>query len=285
MRSAASENRRWQLTKPPADEFFVTEEVWEQLSFAASRGKNVLLLGPSGSGKSELCYRVAQAAGRPLELFNCGAMSEPRGSLIGNTHFDRQQGTWFAESRFVKAVQQTGACILLDELNRAGREAFNILLPLLDTQGYLAIDEAQATPVIRRAERVTIFATANLGMEYTGTEPLDRALAERFPVVIAISFPPKDDELTLLVRRCPGLSAQAARRLIELAVRERELTAEGEFVASISTRSLLAAGEQVAAGLPVEVAVKYCIANRFSAEGGDVSERSKVLQIFQKAGN
>jgi AAA domain (dynein-related subfamily) len=133
----------WRLAKPRADDFFVTDQVWEQLCFVLSRGKNVLSTGPSGCGKSELCYRVAEAAGRSIEPFNCGAMSEPRSSLIGNTHFDRQNGTWFAESRFVRAVQKTGACILLDEISRAGRDAFNILLPVLDTQGYLAIDEAE----------------------------------------------------------------------------------------------------------------------------------------------
>ena len=263
----------------------MTDEVWEQLCFVASRGKNVLLTGPSGCGKSELCYRVASAAGRPIEPFNCGAMSEPRSSLIGNTHFDRQKGTWFAESRFVRAVQKTDSCVLLDEISRAGRDAFNILLPLLDAQGYLAIDEAEGAPVVRRAERVTFFATANLGMEYTGAEALDKALADRFPVVIAIDFPPRDQELTLLVRRCPGLSEQAAKHLVEVAARQRELTAEGEFIGPISTRSLLAAGEQVGAGMPIENALKYCILNRFSSDGGDVSERAKVLQIFQRIKN
>ena len=194
----------WRLAKPPADEFFVTDEVWEQLCYVVNRGKNVLLTGPSGCGKSELCYRVARAAGRAIEPFNCGAMSKPRSSLIGNTHFDREKGTWFAESRFVRAVQKTGTCLLLDEISRAGRDAFNILLPLLDEQGYLAIDEAEGAPVVKRAEPVTFFATANLGMEYTGEEPLDKALADRFPVVIAIDFPPTDQEFAVLIRRCTG---------------------------------------------------------------------------------
>ena len=194
----------WRLAKPPADEFFVTDEVWEQLCYVVNRGKNVLLTGPSGCGKSELCYRVAEAAGRAIEPFNCGAMSEPRSSLIGNTHFDREKGTWFAESRFVRAVQKKGTCLLLDEISRSGRDAFNILLPLLDAQGYLAIDEAEGAPVVKRAESVMFFATANLGMEYTGAEPLDKALADRFPVVIAIDFPPLDQEFALLSWRCPG---------------------------------------------------------------------------------
>jgi MoxR-like ATPase len=64
---------------------------------------------------------------------------------------------------------------------------------------------------------VTFFATANLGMEYTGAEPLDRALADRIPVVLAIDFPPKEQEIALLTRRCPGLSRGAAQQLVEVA--------------------------------------------------------------------
>lgn len=281
-RPIASAPDTWRFPKPAVDEFFVTDEVWEQLCFVASRGTNVLLTGPSGCGKSELCYRIARAASRPIEPFNCGAMSEPRSSLIGNTHFDRQKGTWFAESRFVRSVQKTGTCVLLDEISRAGRDAFNILLPLLDAQGYLALDEAEGAAVVKRAEHVTFFATANFGMEYTGAEPLDKALADRFPVVIAIDFPPRERGLALLIRRCPGLSERAAARLVAVAVRQRELMGEGEFMGPVSTRSLLAAGEQVAAGMPIENALRFCILNRFSAEGGDVSERAKLLQIVQR---
>jgi hypothetical protein len=108
----------WLLPKPPENEFYVAEDVWEQLCFALEIGENVLLIGPSGCGKTELIYRLTATAGRHIEPFNCGAMTEARGTLIGNTHFDPLKGTWFAPSRFVRAVQRPGCCILLDELSR-----------------------------------------------------------------------------------------------------------------------------------------------------------------------
>ena len=272
----------WLLPRPDPDHFAVDEGVWSQLCFGTSRGKSILLVGPSGCGKSQLCELVAQAAGTPIEAFNFGAMSEPRGSLIGNTHFDREKGTWFTESRFVRAIRRPGSCILLDEINRAPREAFNILLPLLDHQGYLALDESEDAVVIRRAPGVTFFATANLGLEYTGAEPLDKALADRFAVVINLDFPAKDDERRLLRSRCPGLPENGAHKLVEFAARQRSMARQGDFVGTVSTRALLAAGEQVAAGLPIESALRFTILNRFSSEGGDVSEQAKLQQIFQR---
>jgi nitric oxide reductase NorQ protein len=272
----------WRLPRPAEDEFFVPEEVWEQLCYAMQHGENVLLTGPSGCGKSEICYLLASAAGKRVEAFNFGAMTEPRTSLIGNTHFDRRNGTRFVESRFVRAVQDPNACLLLDELSRAGRDAFNILLPLLDGQRYLALDEEDDAPVVHRVPGVTFLATANIGMEYTGTEQLDLALKDRFPINISMDFPPRDQERAILRKRCDGLTDVDARRLLRIAHRQRELTREGEFVGMISTRALLAAGRQIAGGVRLENAVRFCILNHFSNDGGDTSERARLLQIFQK---
>jgi MoxR-like ATPase len=272
------------LSKPPEDEFYVPDDVWEQLCYANGQGKNVLATGPSGCGKTELFYRVATASHRPIVTVNCGAMSEPRSTLIGNTHFDHGKGTYFTQSRFAQAVQRGDCCILLDEISRASPDAFNILLTVMDWQGYLAPDESEDGVVIRRAPGVIFFATANLGMEYTGADQLDRAVAERFPTIIAMDFPPLEKERRLLRHRCPGLSQKDAIRLVEVAAQQRALARDGEFVGSISTRALLAAGEQIAAGISFENALKYCILTRFSADGGEASEQVKLLQVVQRVG-
>jgi len=273
------------VKRPSPDKFYVSKEDWEQCIYAVKEGINILLMGASGSGKSELCYLVSQAMGREIVPFNLGACSEPRTTLIGNTHFNREKGTWFQESRFVKAVQSEEGVVLLDEITRAVRNAFNILLPLLDRQGYLALDESEDAAVIHKANAMCFMATANVGMEYTGTDPLDKALKERFSVVIDLSFPPYDNEVRVLLGRCDGLEKKYAERLVKIADHQRNLSInESEFVEMISTRMLLAAGTQIGLGISFDVACKFCIENHFSAEGGDTSDRTKVKQIVQKFG-
>lgn len=273
----------WDSRRPEADDFCVSDEHWRQMGFAICHGECLLVVGPAGSGKSELCERAARAAGRPLEKFNCGAMTEPRTTLIGNVHFDSAKGTWFGESRFVRAVQTAGRIILLDEISRAGPDAFNILLPLLDGQGYLALDEREDGAVIRRAAGVTFMATANIGCEFTGAaRRLDKALQERFGALLRMDYPPAAKEAGLLAARYAGLSPQTAGLLVTVANEQRQLAREREFADLISTRMLLAAARQVAGGIPLKEAVTCCLLNHFSDDGGDTSDRARLQKICQK---
>lgn len=273
----------WKTAKrPDPKQFYVEEETWKEMLYTMWEGGNVLLTGPSGCGKSELVYIAAKALSLELAAFNMGAMSEPRTSLIGNTHFNKEEGTWFAESRFVRNVKHPRGCILLDEITRADQGAFNILLPLLDRQGYLALDEAEDAPIVKKGDHVTFVATANIGMEYTGTTAMDVALKNRFDAIVDVGFPPKEYEVKILLNRCPGLRAADATRLADIAIAQRKMCEDGEFVENVSTRVLIAAGKRVGNGMTFDHSIKFCLSNHFSAEGGDASERTKLLQIAQK---
>src|SRR5438270_620768 len=82
------------------------------------------------------------------------------------------------------------------------------------------------------------------------------AWRDRFPVILEMDFPPPAQEVAILSKRSPGLGGQEAKQLIQFAGRQRELAREGEFNAQVSTRTLLAAGRQVAAGVPLANAVR-----------------------------
>lgn len=272
-----------EFEKPDSKRFWVSDEVWDQCLYAAHKGINLLLLGPAGSGKSQICYELAKTVGLTITPFNMGAMSEPRSSLIGNTHLGKD-GTWFEKSRFVRSVDQESGIVLLDELTRAVRDAFNILLPLMDDQGYLALDESEDAAVIHRGEKVSFFATANVGMEYTGTDAIDKALKDRFSSVIEMDFPPAANEIEILISRCT-LSRKEATKLVDIANRQRDLARrEDVFTELVSTRLLLSAGDMISSGINFRVACRFAIENSFSPEGGEESERTKIKQLVQKIG-
>lgn len=263
--------------------FHVDPEHWNILTSCIKNNINILLLGPAGCGKSELARLAAKACGKNDHAFNMGAMSEPRSSLIGNVHFNKEKGTWFSQSRFVKAISNSHNNILLDEISRCNSDATNILLPLLDDQGYLALDETEETAIINKANDVNFVATANIGIEYSGTNVLDRALSDRFSVILDLNFPTETVETEILIRRT-GVNPKIAEKLSVLAAEQRRQYLCSNFPFGVSTRMLLAASNLIVFGLPMESVLSSTITNHFSNEGGTESYRTKFKLLIQKLG-
>ena len=178
-------------------QLFLSELKWKFLVRSAMRGKNIMMTGAAGCGKTMAAKTLTNSLNRPHFYFNLGATQDPRASLIGNTHFNKADGTFFSEALFVKAIQTEDSVILLDELSRAHPEAHNILMTVLDEgQRYLRLDEADGSPTIKVAKGVTFVATANIGNEYTATRVMDRALLDRF-IIVEMDVLDKEEETDL----------------------------------------------------------------------------------------
>ncbi len=103
---------------------------WKYMVRSAIRGKNILLLGPTGCGKTLAAQTIANVLNKEEKFFyfNLGATQDARSALIGNTHFDKNTGTLFKESTFIKAIRTPNAIILLDEISRSHHDGVNILM-------------------------------------------------------------------------------------------------------------------------------------------------------------
>jgi len=262
----------------------MSELKWKYLVRSGVRGKNIMMTGPAGCGKTMAAKSLVNSLDRPDYYFNLGATQDPRSTLIGNTHFDSAKGTYFSESHFVKAIQQPNAVILLDELSRAHPDAWNILMTVLDYgQRYLRLDESTGSDTIKVADGVTFVATANIGNEYTSTRVMDKALMDRFTIV-EMDVLTEDDEASLLSMMFPSVDNVLLANVAKIATLTRtESNSETARITSgISTRTTVELCGLLYDGFSLEESAEVSIYPQYDSTGGVDSERTFVRQIVQK---
>jgi nitric oxide reductase NorQ protein len=257
---------------------------WKYLIRSAVRGKNIMMTGPAGCGKTMAAKFLVTQLERPDFYFNLGSTQDPRATLVGNTQFNKESGTYFSESAFVKAIKTPNAIILLDELSRAHPDAWNILMTVLDqNQRYLRLDEAEGSPIVKVAEGVTFIATANIGNEYTATRVLDRAILDRF-VMIEMDVLNAEEESGLLTKMYPDVDAEDIKAVAEIAHHTREVSRSevAKLSNMISTRASVEMAGLLYDGFSLMEAAEVAILPFFSNDGGLESERTYVKQLVQK---
>ena len=253
------------------------------------RNKYILVTGPSGCGKSSLGKILAEISSKPFHQFNFGDTMNPAAKLLGDTKYNKEDGTWFKASRFVSALQDnSGAFIMLDEVTRDRTgDLGNILMPVLDGQRYLALDESDDADVVNLDKNVFFFATANIGREYLGAaHDLDRAWKDRFTGgIYELDYLPQKKEQELLEVRVPHISEDDARRITEFAKKIRDLYKAEELNVAVSTRMCLSVAELVVDGMTLLDALKHTVLPFYPITAGDDTDRVKVIQAIQSMGD
>jgi len=262
----------------------MSELKWKYLIRSAVRGKNIMMTGPAGCGKTMAAKSLVNSLDRPDYYFNLGATQDPRGTLIGNTHFEKNKGTYFSESLFVQAIQTPNAVILLDELSRAHPDAWNILMTVLDYgQRYLRLDEQDNQSTIKVADGVTFIATANIGNEYTSTRVMDKALMDRFTIV-EMDVLSEEDENSLLNYMFPNVDSTVLGSVAKIAAltRTESKSETARINSGISTRTTVELCGLLYDGFDLVEASEVSIYPQYDSTGGVDSERTFVKQIVQK---
>lgn len=267
------------LQPPKVEEgFYVDPDVWYVLTRNIQKQVPTMLVGPTGSGKTELVQLICNRLDLDCRISDMGSMLDPIAGLLGVHRLNKDGVSEFDYAKFTTDIASEGV-VLLDELSRAPVTTNNILFPCLDSRKYLPVDIAGGhdTRKIKVHENCSFISTANVGGEYTGTNSMDAALVSRF-FMIELDYMPEDMEKRVVQSRC-GLDTMTASMVVKISNDIRSLHRKGEISNTVSTREVLQASDLIKDGFPTLKALEFVFLPLFEGTKSE-GERNTVNNIL-----
>jgi hypothetical protein len=97
--------------------FHIDPEMWYLLVRNVLRGENIMLIGDTGTGKTEIVKHLAKALGKELFIQDMGTVQDAQSALLGVHTLNKDGQSEFKTAPFVSHIQ-SGGIVLLDELSR-----------------------------------------------------------------------------------------------------------------------------------------------------------------------
>jgi midasin (ATPase involved in ribosome maturation) len=258
---------------PVTSDFYISPEAKmvmttaHQMSLAnPGRAVKIMMVGPTGSGKTTLPKLLAQVTGRNFLRMNCATIRDPE-EWFG---FREAKGgsTVFIPSAFSEAIAKGNLVLVLDEFNRLEPWLHNTLYPLLDDDGFTVVHDQR----FEIGSNVLVVATINQGYKYTGTFELDEALTNRFHFTLELGHIPHKEEVSVLVSRT-GIEEDIAVSIVKTAN-----TLRAENVSCSTSRSIEVA-RMVVSGLAVREAFEFAVIRRIPLDEVGGGQRKQAIDM------
>jgi cobaltochelatase CobS len=230
---------------------------------------NVWLAGERGTGKTEFVNQVASRLGRKVFRVNFDEALE-RADFIGANTIQDGSVVWKA-GIIAQAIQQAGAIVLLDEVGFARAQSISVLHALTERSANRGLVVNETGEKILVASYVAFFACDNsnghgdASGNFAGVRDQNTAFLDRFGYTLEFNYLPSDKEVSLLTSRT-GIAFDQAQSLVQFANVARKSARNGTLTQPPSLRQLFALSRAIVRGVPVILAFKSTIINKFPSE-------------------
>lgn len=257
-----------------------TEAVLSQIA----RGRNVMLYGPAGTGKTDFVQQLAARTGRPFALISCDTGTDAS-TLVGMTVPDTSGGVTWQDGQLTRAIQTPGCVICLDEPSVARPGALFVLQNVLANRQLFIAETGRA---VRVASGVIFLTTDNTNgtgggarRGYTDTNRLNAAFLDRFGITVKFEYLANDQEIDLIAGYT-GCPRELASLLVSAASVTRAAADNQQLSRGIGLRRLLSWAEMLMDGHDTEYSFQCAILN--SAAEQDVETlREQCLLAYDRA--
>lgn len=264
----------------PAFQF--VPEVTRAILLGFAHNRRVYTHGPHGSGKTSHIEQVAARLNWPCVRVNLDG-HVTRADLIGRDMVvirDEHPVTEFVPGILVWALEHPVA-LVFDEYDAGRPDVMFVIQRLLETNGKLTLLDQNR--VITPHPGFRLFATANTAGQgdasglYAGTQVLNQAQLDRWPVVTELGYLPAEQETAILRARVPALEQATAAAMVSLAGLCRNAHHQGDLASLFSLRTLIAWGENQCLVNDLAESFRLAFLNRC-----DDSERPLVAEFYQR---
>lgn len=254
---------KWDYIPPKAE--------FERLSLSFSLKMQVMIVGPTGAGKTQMCEYFAIQTGRPfLRIEHSHELD--KATVFGQTHINAlDDGT--TETDFVPGVLPTSfdapTLVVLDELSRATGYANMIYQRVLDRREMTMPElKGKGAEILTPDPEWLIAATDNTKGngddldKYSASNVQDAAFINRWHVLIEQGYLSVEEEETLIKTLSSSMSIKDRKALAKFSALMHAGVEKGEIQTAFSPRNLQVVCQYVDSGVPVKQAVEWNYVSR-----------------------